>query len=29
MPESLRILLADDHPLLRVGVAHSLEAETG
>jgi len=29
MPESLRILRADDHPLLRVGVAHSLEAESG
>lgn len=29
MPESLRILLADDHPLLREGVAHALEAEPG
>ncbi len=29
MPEGLRILLADDHPLLRDGVAHSLEVENG
>ena len=29
MTEGLRILLADDHPLLREGVAHSLEVEPG
>lgn len=29
MTDSIRILLADDHPLFRDGVAHSLEAEPG
>lgn len=29
MPEALRILLADDHPLLRDGVVRSLEVESG
>ncbi len=29
MSDSLRILLADDHPLLRVGLVHSLEIEPG
>lgn len=29
MSDSLRILLADDHPLLREGVAHALQAEPG
>jgi len=29
MPRPLRILLADDHPLLREGVAHALEGEPG
>ncbi len=29
MPKALRILLADDHPLLREGVAHTLQAEPG
>lgn len=29
MPKSLRILLADDHPMLRDGVAQSLQAEPG
>jgi DNA-binding NarL/FixJ family response regulator len=28
MPDPLRILIADDHPLLREGVAHSLEVES-
>ena len=27
MPSPIRILLADDHPLFREGVAHSLGAE--
>lgn len=27
MPEALRILVADDHPLLRDGVVHSLQVE--
>jgi DNA-binding NarL/FixJ family response regulator len=27
MPDSLRILLADDHPLFREGVAHTLSSE--
>ena len=28
MPETMRILVADDHPLFREGVVHSLTAET-
>ncbi len=29
MTEPVRVLIADDHPLFREGVAHSLAAETG